>query len=81
MERINRILEKLGIGEGHPDHGIIRELFSTVDSLKSSVEPFISNDPIKHRFNLKIRGRLYPFMATQDEEYFLRKAAKLMNNQ
>ena len=79
MERINRILEKLGIGEGHPDHDIMWELFSTVDSLKNSVEPFVSNDPAKHRINITLRGKVFPFLATQDEEYYLRMAAKIIN--
>jgi hypothetical protein len=80
MERINRILEKVGIGEGHPDHVIMRELFSTVDSLKSSVEPFISNDPVRHRINITLRGKVFHFLATQDDEYYLRMAAKIIND-
>ena len=80
MERINRILEMLGVGEGHPDHDILRELFSTVESLKSSVEPFISNDPARHRINITLRGKVFPFLATQDVEYYLRIAAKIIND-
>ena len=80
MERINRILEMLGIGEGHPDHGSMRELCSTVDSLKSSVKPFISNDPVRHRINITLRGKVFPFLATQDDEYYLRMAAKIIND-
>ena len=81
MDTISQKLSMAGIDEDHTDYETLYELLSVVLDLKKTIEPFISNDPIKHRFNLKIRGRLYPFMATQDEEYFLRKAAKLMNNQ
>ena len=81
MDTISQKLSMAGIDEDHTDYEILYELLSVVLGLKDTIEPFISNDPIKHRFNLKIRGRVYPFMATQDEEYFLRKAAKLMNNQ
>ena len=81
METIIKRLEQQGYGKQHPNYEILVELLTIVKGLKDTIEPFISNDPIKHRFNLKIRGRLYPFMATQDEEYFLRKAAKLMSNQ
>ena len=81
MDTISQTLSRIGINRSHKDYDILYELLKSVAELRKTVEPFISNDPVKHRFNLKIRGRLYPFMATQDEEYFLRKAAKLMNNQ
>ena len=81
MDKISQTLSRIDIDKSHTDYCILYELLSNVAELRKTIEPFISNDPVKHRFNLKIRGRLYPFMATQDEEYFLRKAAKLMNNQ
>ena len=80
MDTISQKLSMAGIDEGHTDYETLYELLSVVLDLKKTIEPFISNDPVKHRFNLKIRGRIYPFIATQDEEYFLRKAAKLLNN-
>jgi len=81
MDKISQTLSRIDIDKSHTDYCILYVLLSNVAELRKTIEPFISNDPVKHRFNLKIRGRLYPFMATQDEEYFLRKAAKLMNNQ
>ena len=80
MDKISQTLSRIGTDKSHTDCCILYELLSNVAELRKTIEPFISNDPVKHRFNLKIRGRLYPFIATQDEEYFLRKAAKLLNN-
>ena len=79
MISIAELLNRNGIGTEHPDYELFAELFTTIVELKETVEPFVSNDPIKHRVNLNIRGRLIHFLACQDDEYYLRKAAKLLN--
>jgi hypothetical protein len=79
METIIKRLEQQGYDRHHPDYEILIEILITVKMLKETVEPFISNDPVKHRVNLNIRGRLIHFLACQDDEYYLRKAAKLLN--
>lgn len=79
METIIKRLEQQGYGKEHPDYDTLLELFNTVKILKETIEPFISNDPTRHRVNLDIRGRRLLFLACQDEEYYLRKAAVLMN--
>lgn len=40
---------------------------------------FISNDVAKHRINIRLAGKVIPFMACQDDEYYLRMAAKIIN--
>ena len=79
METIIKRLGQKGYDRHHPDYEILIEILITVKMLKETVEPFVSNDPIKHRVNLNIRGRLIHFLACQDDEYYLRKAAKLLN--
>lgn len=79
MKSISEILNRNGISVSHPDYELFTELFVTVVELKETVEPFISNDPTKHRINLMIRGKVIPFLVCQDDEYYLRKAAKLIN--
>jgi hypothetical protein len=79
MDTISQKLIRAGIDEGHTDYETLYELLSGVLDLKKTIEPFVSNDPIKHRVNLNIRGRLIHFLACQDDEYYLRKAAKLLN--
>lgn len=79
MKSITELLERNGIGADHPDYELFTELFITIAKLKESIEPFISNDPIKHRINITLRGKVFPFIACQDDEYYLRKAAKLIN--
>ena len=76
---IAELLNRNGIGTEHPDYELFAELFTTIVQLKETVEPFISNDPTKHRINIMLRGRVFPFIACQDDEYYLRKAAKLIN--
>ena len=76
---IAELLNRNGIGTEHPDYELFAELFTTIVELKETVEPFVSNDPIKHRINIMLRGRVFPFIACQDDEYYLRKAAKLIN--
>ena len=76
---IAELLNRNGIGNEHPDYELFAELFTTIAELKETVEPFISNDPTKHRINIMLRGRVFPFIACQDDEYYLRKAAKLIN--
>ena len=76
---IAELLNRNGIGTEHPDYELFAELFTTIVELKETVEPFISNDPMKHRINIMLRGRVFPFIACQDDEYYLRKAAKLIN--
>lgn len=76
---IAELLNRNGIGTEHPDYELFAELFTTIVQLKETVEPFISNDPMKHRINIMLRGRVFPFIACQDDEYYLRKAAKLIN--
>ena len=79
METILKRLEKHGYDSNHPDYEVLVEILTTVKMLKETIEPFVSNDPVKHRVNLNIRGRLIQFLACQDDEYYLRKAAKLLN--
>ena len=79
MDTIIKMLEAVGFGRNHPEHELLVELLITVKQLKETLEPFISNDPVKHRINLKIRGKVLPFLACQDDEYYLRKAAELIN--
>lgn len=79
MKTISELLNRNGIGTEHPDYELFTELFTTVAELKESVEPFISNDPTKHRINIMLRGKAFPFLACQDDEYYLRMAAKLIN--
>ena len=79
METILKRLEKHGYDSNHPDYEVLVEILTTVKMLKETIEPFVSNDPVKHRVNLNIRGRLIHFLACQDDEYYLRKAAKLLN--
>jgi hypothetical protein len=79
MKSIAELLERNGIGADHPDYELFTELFITIAKLKESIEPFISNDPIKHRINITLRGKVFPFLACQDDQYYLRKAAKLIN--
>ena len=79
MMSIAELLNRNGIGTEHPDYELFAELFTTIVQLKETVEPFISNDPMKHRINIMLRGRVFPFIACQDDEYYLRKAAKLIN--
>jgi hypothetical protein len=79
METILKRLEKHGYDSNHPDYKVLVEILTTVKMLKETIEPFVSNDPVKHRVNLYIRGRLIQFLACQDDEYYLRKAAKLLN--
>ena len=79
METILKRLEKLGYDSNHPDYEVLVEILTTVKMLKETVEPFVSNDHVKHRVNLNIRGRLIHFLACQDDEYYLRKATKLLN--
>ena len=76
---IAELLNRNRIGTEHPDYELFTELFTTIVELKETVEPFISNDPTKHRINIMLRGRVFPFIACQDDEYYLRKAAKLIN--
>lgn len=76
---IAELLNRNRIGTEHPDYELFAELFTTIVELKETVEPFISNDPTKHRINIMLRGRVFPFIACQDDEYYLRKAAKLIN--
>ena len=76
---IAELLNRNGIGTEHPDYELFAELFTTIVQLKETVEPFISNDPMKHRINIMLRGRVFPFIDCQDDEYYLRKAAKLIN--
>ena len=76
---VAELLNRNGIGTEHPDYELFAELFTTIVELKETVEPFVSNDPIKHRINIMLRGRVFPFIACQDDEYYLRKAAKLIN--
>ena len=80
MKSITELLNRNGIGTEHPDYELFTELFTTVAKLKETVEPFISNDTTKHRINIMLRGRAFPFIACQDDEYYLRKAAKLLNS-
>lgn len=79
METILKRLEKHGYDSNHPDYKVLVEILTTVKMLKETVEPFVSNDPVKHTVNLNVRGRLIRFLACQDDEYYLRKAAKLLN--
>jgi hypothetical protein len=79
METILKRLEKHGYDSNHPDYKVLVEILTTVKMLKETIEPFVSNDSVKHRVNLYIRGRLIQFLACQDDEYYLRKAAKLLN--
>ena len=79
MKSITELLNRNGIGTEHPDYELFTELFTTVAKLKETVEPFISNDTTKHRINIMLRGRAFPFIACQDDEYYLRKAAKFIN--
>ena len=79
METIIKRLEQQGYGKQHPDYEILVELLTAVKGLKDTIEPFISNDPTKHRFNIKLRGKVFPFLACQDDEYYLRIAAKIIN--
>ena len=79
MNTITELLNRNGIGIEHPDYELFTELFTTVAELKESVEPFISNDPTKHRINIMLRGKAFPFLACQDDEYYLRMAAELIN--
>ena len=79
MKTISQLLNRNGIGTEHPDYELFTELFTTIAELKESVEPFISNDPKKHRINIMLRGKVFPFLVCQDDEYYLRMAAKLIN--
>ena len=79
MKSISELLKRNGIGVNHPDYELLSELIVLVVELKKSVEPFISNDPTKHRVNLMLRGKVFPFLVCQDDEYYLRIAAKLIN--
>ena len=79
MKTIEELLSRNGIDKTNPDYELFIELFETISILKESVEPFISNDPIKHRINIKLKGKVIPFMACQDDEYYLRMAAKIID--
>ena len=79
MKTIEELLSRNGIDQTNPDYELFIELFETISILKESVEPFISNDPIKHRINIKLKGKVIPFMACQDDEYYLRMAAKIID--
>lgn len=79
MDTISQKLSMAGIDEGHTDYETLYELLSVVLDLKKTIEPFISNDPTKHRFNITLRGKVFPFLACQDDEYYLRIAAKIIN--
>ena len=79
MKTIEELLRRNGIDKTNPDYKLFIELFSTISYLKERVEPFISNDPTKHRINIKLGGKMIPFMASQDDEYYLRMAAKIIN--
>ena len=80
METIIKRLGQKGYDRHHPDYEILIEILTTVKMLKETVEPFVSNDSVNHRVNLNVRGRLIQFLACQDDEYYLRKAAKLLND-
>ena len=80
MKSITELLNRNGIGTEHPDYELFTELFTPVAKLKETVEPVISNDTTQHRINIMLRGRAFPFIACQDDEYYLRKAAKLLNS-
>ena len=79
MKTIEELLNRNGIDKTNSDYELFIELFETISILKESVEPFISNDPIKHRINIKLKGKVIPFMACQDDEYYLRMAAKIID--
>lgn len=79
MKTIEELLRRNGIDKNNPDYGLFIELFATISYLKESVEPFISNDATKHRINIRLAGKVIPFMACQDDEYYLRMAAKIIN--
>ena len=79
MKTIEELLSRNGIDKNNPDYELFIELFETISILKESVEPFISNDPTKHRINIKLKGKVIPFMACQDDEYYLRMAAKIID--
>lgn len=79
MEKILYSLERQGYGKEHPDHYLLVELFVTIRDLRKTINPYFSNDPTKHRVNLNVRGRKLVFLVFQDDEYYLRKAAVLLN--
>lgn len=79
MDKITQLLERHGYGKEHPDYEQLAELIRTVMELKETVDPFISNDPVTHRVNIILGGKKYLFMARQDDEYYLRMAAKIIN--
>lgn len=79
MEKILYSLERQGYGKEHPDHDLLVELFVTIRDLRKTINPYFSNDPTKHRVNLNVRGRKLLFLVSQDDEYYLRKAAVLLN--
>ena len=80
MKPIEELLSRNGIDKNNPDYELFIELFETISILKESVEPFISKDPTKHRINIKLKGKVIPFMSCQDDEYYLRMAAKIIND-
>ena len=79
MKTIEELLRRNGIDKENPDYELFIEMFATISNLKESVEPFISNDPTKHRIHIRLGGKVIPFMACQDDEYYLRMAAKIIN--
>ena len=79
MEKILYSLERQGYGKEHPDQDLLVELFVTIRDLRKTINPYFSNDPTKHRINLNVRGRKLVFLVFQDDEYYLRKAAVLLN--
>lgn len=80
MDVINELIDKKIIEKGSVDQELLTKLFCMVRHLKATTEPYISNDPVKHRVNIVLKGRQYPFLVIQDDEYYLRRAAKIIND-
>ena len=77
-ESIRKDIEKFGLNKDHPDHELLVELVVAKD-IQKACEPQEWQDGELHGTNIHVCGRTFCFSARLEVEYYLRAAAKILN--
>ena len=78
-ESIRKDIEKFGYEKDHPDHELLVQLIMTAKGIQKASKSQEWADNKLHRINIRVYGRTFCFSVRPEVEYYLREAAKILN--